>query len=127
MAFGGLFGGSSSSSTPVTATAVNTSNDVKEQLKQQIAQELAVANATELVNKMTENCFEQCQKAPFANGEDVCVSRPLGTFRMITNLLYSIVLRNVWRSTWEHGTQYLRHTSLEFNSPITEWRLFEIV
>jgi import inner membrane translocase subunit TIM13 len=74
MAFGGLFGGSSA--TPVTATSVGNSGNpqIKDELKQQIAQELAVANATELVNKMTENCFEQCQKAPFANGEDVCIT-----------------------------------------------------
>jgi import inner membrane translocase subunit TIM13 len=69
MALGGLFGGSGSS--PVTATKVDASSQIKDQLKAQIAQELAVANATELVNKMTENCFEQCLKAPYTNPEDV--------------------------------------------------------
>lgn len=70
MAFGGLFGGSSSS-TPVTSTTVGSSSQVKDQLKAQIGQELAVANATELVNKMTENCFELCQKAPYGTSDDV--------------------------------------------------------
>lgn len=69
MAFGGLFGGSPS--TPVTSAPLSSSSAVVDQLKQQIAQELAVANATELVNKMTENCFEQCQRAPFGNDESV--------------------------------------------------------
>lgn len=70
MALSGLFGGSGNS-TPVTSTTVSSNSQVKDQLKAQIGQELAIANATELVNKITENCFAQCQNAPFSNGEEV--------------------------------------------------------
>lgn len=38
--------------------------DVKTQLQDQIKQELAVANATELVNKITQNCFDKCILQP---------------------------------------------------------------
>ncbi|CCH41218.1 hypothetical protein BN7_755 [Wickerhamomyces ciferrii] len=71
MAFGGLFGGSTGSNPAVSSTTVAPNSQVKEQLKAQIGQELAIANATELVNKITENCFEQCQREPFATGEEV--------------------------------------------------------
>lgn len=70
MALGGLFGGSGNS-TPVTSSTVSPNSQVKEQLKAQIGQELAIANATELVNKITENCFEQCQRQPFGTTEEV--------------------------------------------------------
>ncbi len=72
MALGGLFGGSTST-TPVTSSTVSSNSQVKDQLKAQIGQELAIANATELVNKITDNCFQQCQKQPFATGEEVCL------------------------------------------------------
>lgn len=36
------------------------SQQIKTQLQEQISQELAVANATELVNKITQNCFDKC-------------------------------------------------------------------
>ncbi|KAK9454702.1 hypothetical protein V1511DRAFT_500748 [Dipodascopsis uninucleata] len=57
MAFS-LFGGSGSP----TASAASSSptDELKNKLKQQLAQELAIANATELINKISSNCFEKC-------------------------------------------------------------------
>lgn len=70
MAFG-LFGASSNSAAPITSAPVDQSSKVKEELKAQIAQELAVANATELVNKITSNCFEKCMSAPYGYKDEV--------------------------------------------------------
>ncbi|CAN6672379.1 mitochondrial import inner membrane translocase subunit Tim13p [Trichomonascus vanleenenianus] len=62
--------GSSGSSKDASAPALSTSTthasagDVKKQIQDQIAQELAITNATELVNKITENCFEKCIPVP---------------------------------------------------------------
>lgn len=98
MAFGGLFGGSSSS-TPVTSTTVGSSSQVKDQLKAQIGQELAVANATELVNKMTENCFELCQKAPYGTSDDV--SDFVEWFRKDSEVILTLVTGLYWQMSWE--------------------------
>lgn len=58
-----IFGSSGSSKTDAAAplsTSTVTSSEVKKQIQEKISQELAIANATELVNKITENCFEKC-------------------------------------------------------------------
>ncbi|KAH3673245.1 hypothetical protein WICPIJ_009864 [Wickerhamomyces pijperi] len=70
MAFG-LFGSSTGAAAPITSAPVDKSSQVKEELKAQIAQELAVANATELVNKITSNCFEKCMSAPYSYKDEV--------------------------------------------------------
>ena len=80
--------------TPSTATG-NTPNAVqsqqlKQQIQDQISQELAVANATELVNKITENCFEKCisNPGPMMNGqEDGCVNQCLEKYMRSWNVI----------------------------------------
>lgn len=56
----GLF----SSSQPSQPAALTPSAELKNQIESQITQELAVVNATELVNKITENCFDKCIQYP---------------------------------------------------------------
>ncbi|ODQ63841.1 putative mitochondrial import inner membrane translocase subunit [Nadsonia fulvescens var. elongata DSM 6958] len=74
MAFG-LFGGSSNTdsdktASPVPVAPLSTSTlganaaQAKKLIQEQISQELAIANATELVQKITENCFQNCVKNP---------------------------------------------------------------
>ncbi|ODV93034.1 hypothetical protein PACTADRAFT_46384 [Pachysolen tannophilus NRRL Y-2460] len=81
MALGSLFGGSSASapSAPLsTSTSSASSQQLKEKLQNQITQELAVVNATELVNKLTENCFAKCIQQPAASltsVDDLCVNQ----------------------------------------------------
>ena len=99
MALGGLFGGSSSSA-PVTATKVDSSAaEIKEKWKAQIAQELAVANATELVNKMTENCFEQCLKAPYQSTEDGCVNQCLEKYMRAWNTISKTYIQRIQQAS----------------------------
>ncbi|KAK7678173.1 hypothetical protein QCA50_018851 [Cerrena zonata] len=56
-----LFGSSAA------APAPSKSQEIKDQLQSQISQELAVLNATALVDKITENCFEKCIHDPQAS------------------------------------------------------------
>lgn len=59
MGLSSIFGGGAPSQQKEAATTAKTTpNPIAKELKNQIAQELAVANATELVNKISENCFE---------------------------------------------------------------------
>ncbi|CCC67246.1 hypothetical protein NCAS_0A06880 [Naumovozyma castellii] len=76
----GLFSRSSSQDQNTTAPSTRSglSNaSPAETLKTQIAQELAVANATELVSKLTENCFEKCLTAPYSTNNEACVDQCL--------------------------------------------------
>lgn len=56
----GLFSSSSSSPKEVDTKA----SPVVDKVKGQISQELAVTNATELVGKISDNCFEKCIQQP---------------------------------------------------------------
>lgn len=99
MALSSLFGGSASSAPAVSASTTSNSQ-VKEELKAQIGQELAVANATELVNKMTDNCFEQCLAAPYSSADEVCSILDVNQVSVLTLVpfLTSLVLTDVLKS-----------------------------
>ena len=56
----GLFSNSSSSPKETDTKA----SPVADKVKGQISQELAVTNATELVGKLSDNCFEKCIQQP---------------------------------------------------------------
>ncbi|AAS50222.1 AAL144Cp [Eremothecium gossypii ATCC 10895] len=86
MALSSIFGGGSPSQQSNLPTS-SASSSVKDQLKGQIAQELAVANATELVNKVTENCFEKCLMAPYTSKQDTCVDQCLAKYMRSWNAI----------------------------------------
>lgn len=77
-----LFGGSSAA--PLLA------DKVKTQLQEQIGQELAVANATELVNKITQNCFDKCILQPqdqITPQQDGCINQCLEKYMRSWNVI----------------------------------------
>ncbi|SCV99596.1 LAFE_0A06678g1_1 [Lachancea fermentati] len=86
MALSSIFGGAAPSQQQGT-TSNPAASKVKEQLKVQIAQELAVANVTELVNKITENCFEKCLTSPYANAQEGCVDQCLAKYMRSWNVI----------------------------------------
>lgn len=85
-----------------TATAASTqSQQVKQQLQDQISQELAVANATELVNKITENCFEKCIHQPLGTispQEDGCVNQCLEKYMRSWNVISKSYITRIQQS-----------------------------
>lgn len=84
-----LFGSPSTSTAGTSATAVQ-SQQLKQQIQDQISQELAVANATELVNKITENCFDKCVINPQSQltpQEDSCVTQCLEKYMRSWNVV----------------------------------------
>lgn len=86
MAFSSIFGGSSSNNGDVlplsTSTSSVSTNAIKDKVKQELELELAAANATELVNKLTETCFEKCP-----SGEDACVSQCVQKYMTSWNII----------------------------------------
>lgn len=86
MGLGSLFGGNSK---PDSVTTNNISNDnpTVQKLKAQIQQELAIANATELVNKVGENCFEKCLTSPYSSNNDVCIDQCLAKYLRSWNVI----------------------------------------
>ncbi|SCU96661.1 LANO_0E14026g1_1 [Lachancea nothofagi CBS 11611] len=87
MALSSIFGGASPSQQQTTAVPSAKASNVKDQLKTQIAQELAVANASELVSKVTENCFEKCLISPYSNGEEGCIDQCLAKYMRSWNVV----------------------------------------
>ncbi|AMD22799.1 HHR030Cp [Eremothecium sinecaudum] len=85
MALSSIFGGGSPSQQP-TIPQTDPSN-IKDKLKTQISHELAVANLTELVNAVTENCFKNCQKAPFNSQDNGCVDKCLVKYMRCWNII----------------------------------------
>ncbi|KAK9247617.1 Tim10/DDP family zinc finger-domain-containing protein [Lipomyces tetrasporus] len=65
MAFS-LFGGADKKDATVgTSSGDSTSaNSIKENLQAQILQEIALTNATELISKISNNCYEKCILTP---------------------------------------------------------------
>lgn len=66
------------------------SQQVKTQLQEQIGQELAVANATELVNKITQNCFDKCILQPqdqITPQQDACLNQCLEKYMRSWNVI----------------------------------------
>lgn len=90
-----IFGssGSSKAADQITTnanTAQLSPQEVKKQLQDQVAQELAIANATELVNKVTANCFDLCFPQPgpsISNGERECTKKCMEKYMHAWNLL----------------------------------------
>lgn len=63
---------------------------IKTQLQEQITQELAVANATELVNKITQNCFDKCVLQPqdqITAQQNTCVNQCLEKYMRSWNVI----------------------------------------
>ncbi|KAJ9571345.1 uncharacterized protein HLK63_H09361 [Nakaseomyces glabratus] len=84
-----LFGGSSSQ-------APESASDNKVQaFKQQIAQEIAVANATDLVNKVSENCFEKCLQSPYKDGNEGCVDQCLAKYMRSWNVISKTYINRI--------------------------------
>ncbi|CAH2355718.1 mitochondrial import inner membrane translocase subunit Tim13p [[Candida] railenensis] len=94
-----LFGAPSTS----TASSVNSvqSQQLKQQIQDQISQELAVANATELVNKITENCFDKCITNPQISlnpQEDGCVNQCLEKYMRSWNVISKSYITRIQQS-----------------------------
>uniref|UniRef100_A0A060TDZ5 Mitochondrial import inner membrane translocase subunit n=1 Tax=Blastobotrys adeninivorans TaxID=409370 RepID=A0A060TDZ5_BLAAD len=90
--FTSIFG--SSGSKPEAAMSTSSSSasntELKKQIQEQISQELAVANATELVNKITENCFQSCFGVPgdsITAAEQTCTTQCMQKYMMAWNLI----------------------------------------
>lgn len=98
MALTSIFGGSSSQPTS-SVQAPSSPNDIKSQLKSQISQELAVANATELVNKVTENCFEKCLNAPYTNSQEPCVDQCLAKYMRSWNAISKAYIARIQQAS----------------------------
>lgn len=93
--------GSSSTGTGPRPNAVQ-SQQVKQEIQDQIAQELAVANATELVNKITENCFEKCIQQPLSSislQEDGCVNQCLEKYMRSWNVISKSYISRIQQSS----------------------------
>ncbi|KAL3231356.1 Mitochondrial import inner membrane translocase subunit TIM13 [Nakaseomyces bracarensis] len=69
------------------STPASTSTSEVETFKQQISQEIAVANATDLVGKVSDNCFEKCLQRPFSNGNEACVDQCLAKYMRAWNVI----------------------------------------
>ena len=78
------------SSSQTTAPSPTTAEGIKKQLKDQITLELAVANATELVNKITQNCFEKCIDVPqdqLTSQQGACTNQCLEKYMRSWNVI----------------------------------------
>ena len=88
MGLGSLFGGKNNTPDENNTTKETISTDpTTQKLKSQIQQELAVVNATELVNKVSENCFEKCLMAPYQEGNDPCIDQCLAKYMRSWNVI----------------------------------------
>lgn len=87
----GLFGSSKPQSEVVNGSPASVgSTELKNQIQSQITQELAVVNATELVNKITENCFDKCVDYPQSSitpVQDQCINQCLQKYLRSWNLI----------------------------------------
>jgi import inner membrane translocase subunit TIM13 len=78
------------------------SSSVKKEIQDLIAQELAIANATELVSKITENCFDKCitQPSTSLNGqEDLCVNQCLEKYMRSWNVISKSYINRIQQSS----------------------------
>ncbi|KAK6200161.1 Tim10/DDP family zinc finger-domain-containing protein [Scheffersomyces amazonensis] len=94
--------GSSTAAASASSPATTPSQQLKKEIENQISQELAVANATELVSKITENCFEKCISQP-ANvlrpQEDQCVSQCLEKYMRSWNVISKAYITRIQQSS----------------------------
>lgn len=80
----GLFTGSSTEAAPAAPLAQ------VQAIQQEIGLELAKANATELVNKLTENCFAACFAQPQAlvtAGQETCTNQCVEKYMRAWNVV----------------------------------------
>ncbi|CCH62497.1 hypothetical protein TBLA_0H02110 [Henningerozyma blattae CBS 6284] len=84
-----------------TSTQSNTisSNPISDQLKAQISEELAIVNATELVNKATENCFELCMNKPYTDKNELCVDQCLKKYMQSWNSISKAYLDRIQQAS----------------------------
>ncbi|ODV80611.1 mitochondrial import inner membrane translocase subunit TIM13, partial [Suhomyces tanzawaensis NRRL Y-17324] len=78
------------------------SQQVKQEIQDQITQELAVANASELVNKITENCFQKCIAQPssaLTGAEDYCVNQCLEKYMRSWNVISKAYITRIQQSS----------------------------
>lgn len=79
------------SSTPEgSAPSTPATGSVKLQIQEQVAQELAVANATELVNNITQNCFDKCIGQPGASlssADEGCLTQCMEKYMRSWNVI----------------------------------------
>lgn len=90
-----LFGFSSSGD--ASKPSVTQNPEVK-QIQDEIGQELAIANATELVNKITENCFEKCVQYPETSltpTQDTCVNQCLEKYMRSWNVISKTYIHRI--------------------------------
>ncbi|VVT57259.1 uncharacterized protein SAPINGB_P005615 [Magnusiomyces paraingens] len=86
-----IFGSSGSNKTesPLsTSTSSQSSTEIKRQIQEKIQQELAIANATELVNKITENCYTICVPKPgssLSSTEQTCTKQCMEKYMQAWN------------------------------------------
>lgn len=89
--FTSIFGSSGASKTDSAAALPApsaSSSEIKKQIQEKVSQELAIANATELVNKITENCFEKCILTPgsaLSSTEQACTKQCMDKYMAAWN------------------------------------------
>lgn len=101
MGLSSIFGGSAPSQqqTVNSGSGSNLSGGVTGKVKSQISQELAVANATELVNKVTENCFEKCLHSPYTDRNEPCVDQCLIKYMRSWNIVSKAYISRIQQAS----------------------------
>ena len=77
------------------------SQKLMKELQDQIAQELAVANATELVSKISENCFAKCIPSPgpqMTAAEDNCINQCQEKYMRAWNVISKAYITRIQQS-----------------------------
>ncbi|CCK71676.1 protein translocase subunit TIM13 KNAG_0H02610 [Huiozyma naganishii CBS 8797] len=82
----GLFSREKSNENAAPAVSQGDSK-ITDQLKGQIKQEIAVANATELVSKASESCFNLCLQKPYNTNNDTCIDQCLAKYLRSWNII----------------------------------------
>ncbi|CAH6723787.1 mitochondrial import inner membrane translocase subunit Tim13p [[Candida] jaroonii] len=80
---------------------ITTQSDLKTQIQNDITQELAVANASELINKVTENCFEHCIQVPeniLTPQQDNCANQCLARYMKSWNVISKTYVNRIQNS-----------------------------
>lgn len=101
MGLSSIFGGSAPSQQQTVSSSpqLSSADGLTSQVKTQISQELAVANATELVNKVTENCFEKCLKSPFSERNEPCVDECLVKYMKSWNIVSKAYIARIQQAS----------------------------
>lgn len=97
MALSSIFGGGSPSQQQTTGS--QSLSNVTDQLKSQISQELAISNTTELVNKVTENCFEKCLNTPYNDKQESCIDQCLAKYMRSWNTISQAYISRIQQAS----------------------------